>query len=170
MPYQSAADTGDARDNTVYFRSTGGSLISTFPGQGLRYPMAKQRRAFNTRLLLSTVGVGRKTVFFRKRQTIYAQGNGSDALFVIQEGMVRVSVKSQTGKETTLTILSDEDFVGEDSMAGPSCRTGSDRAMTDCCLLRIDKKAIMLALKRNKKLANMFLAYALARNVRYEQV
>jgi CRP/FNR family transcriptional regulator, cyclic AMP receptor protein len=41
--------------------------------------------------------------------------------------------------------------------------------MTDCCLLRIDKKAMMLALTRHKKLANMFLAWALARNVRYEQ-
>jgi len=131
--------------------------------------MAKQRRAFNSKTFLSTDGVGRKTMLFRKGQTIYAQGDGSDALFVIQEGRVIVSVKSQAGKETILNILSDGDFVGEDSMAGQSCRTGSAGAMTDCRLLRIEKKVMMLALTRHKKLANMFLAYVLARNARYEQ-
>jgi CRP/FNR family transcriptional regulator, cyclic AMP receptor protein len=131
--------------------------------------MAKQGRAFNPKTFLSTVGVDRKMMFFRKGQTIYSQGDRSDALFVIQEGRLRVSVKSQAGKKTILNLLGDRDFLGEDSMAGQSCRTGSAVAMTDCCLLRIEKKTMMLALTRHKALANMFLAYVLARNVRYEQ-
>src|ERR1700730_1878729 len=45
---------------------------------------------------------------------------------------------------------------------------GSATAMTDCDLLRVDKKAIMLALHREHTLSDLFVAYLLARNIRYE--
>src|ERR1700688_4728145 len=46
---------------------------------------------------------------------------------------------------------------------------GSATAMTDCELLQIDKKAMMLALHREHTLSDLFVAYLLARNVRYEE-
>ena len=131
--------------------------------------MAKKTRAFNAKTFLSTIGPGREMVSFRKGQTIYAQGDPLDALFVIQSGKVKLSVKSQTGKEAILDILESEDFVGKDSIAGQSSRTASARAMTDCRLLRIEKGVMMLALTRQVKLANLFWAYVLARNLRYQQ-
>ncbi len=131
--------------------------------------MAKRRRAFNPKTFLTTVGVGREMAAFSKGQTIYAQGDVADALFVIQNGRVKLSVKSESGRETVLDILRDEDFVGKDSMAGQSSRMASATAITDCSLLRIKKEVMMLALKRQVKLANMFSAYVLARNIRYQQ-
>jgi CRP-like cAMP-binding protein len=41
--------------------------------------------------------------------------------------------------------------------------------MTDCSLLRIEKKVIVLALTSQAKLANTVLAYVLASNIRYQQ-
>ena len=131
--------------------------------------MATQRRAFNPQTFLTTVGVGRRMVSFTEGQTIYCLDNAADALFVIQEGKVKLSVKPRAGKEAILDILSDGDFVGQDSLAGQSCRTASACAMTDCTLLRITRKAMLLALKRHVKLANMFWACVLARNIRYQQ-
>ena len=131
--------------------------------------MAKQRRAFNPKTFLTTVGAGRKMMSLRKGQTIYAQGDSADALFVIQKGKVKLSVKPQIGKEAILDILSDGDLVGKDSVAGLSSRTASATAITDCSLLRIKKKVMILALTRQIKLANMFWAYVLARNIRYQQ-
>ena len=131
--------------------------------------MAKQRRAFNPKTFLTTVGIGRKMMSFTKGQTIYSLNDAADALFVIQEGQIRLSVKSQAGKEAILDILSDGDFVGKDSVAGQSSRTASASAMTDCTLLRIEKKAMLRALARQVKLANIFWAYVLARNIRYQQ-
>ena len=131
--------------------------------------MPRQKRAFNPATFLSTAGAGREMMSFRKGQTIYAQGDVTDALFVIQKGTVKLSVKSQTGKEATLDILSDGDFVGKDSVAGQSSRTASASAMTECSLLRVEKKAMMLALTRQVKLANVFWSYVLARNLRYQQ-
>jgi len=41
--------------------------------------------------------------------------------------------------------------------------------MTDCELLRIDKKEMMLALHREHTFSDLFVAYLLARNIRYEE-
>jgi CRP/FNR family cyclic AMP-dependent transcriptional regulator len=130
--------------------------------------MSKQRGAFDPQTFVTTVGQGRKLVSVGKGQTIYAQGDAADALFVIKKGTVKLSVKSRA-IEATLDILGDEDFVGKDSLTGQSSRTASATAITDCSLLRIEKKAMMLALTRHVKLANLFLAYALAKNIRYQQ-
>ena len=137
--------------------------------RGTKSPVARQGRIFDARVFLSTIGPGREMVSFRKGQAIYAQGEAPDALFVIQKGKVKLSVKSQTGKDAVLDILGDEDFIGKDSIAGQPSRTATATAMTECTLLRIEKKAMMLALTRQVKLANLFWAYVLARNIRYQQ-
>ena len=106
---------------------------------------------------------------FSKKQTIYAQGDAADAVFYIQEGKVRLTVVSKIGKEATLGILSEGQFFGEGSLAGQALRMGSATAMTECELLRIDKKAMMLALHREHTFSDLFVAYLLARNIRYEE-
>lgn len=131
--------------------------------------MTKQRVSFDPKTFLTTVGVGRTLVSFRKGQTIFTQGEAADSLFVIQMGRVKVSVKSQAGKEAVLDILSDADFVGKDSMAGQPSRTASANAITDCSLLRITKKAMLLALARQVKLGDVFWKYVLASNIQYQQ-
>src|SRR5216684_7706036 len=137
--------------------------------KGSTTQMTKHGRAFNPMTFLSSVGDGRSMMSLPKGEAIYAQGDEADALFVIQKGKVKLSVKSQAGREAVLDILSDGDFVGKDSVAGRSSRTASATAMTDCSLLRIEKKAMMLALTRQVKLANMFWAYVLTRNIRYQE-
>jgi CRP/FNR family cyclic AMP-dependent transcriptional regulator len=128
---------------------------------------AKARRDFDPNIFLSTIGDGRQIVSFRKKQIIFAQGDTTDAVFVIQEGKVRLSAKSKAGKEATLGILSDKDFVGEDCLADQPLRIASARAMTDCDLLRIEKKAMLLALHREQTLSDLFVAYLLVQNIRY---
>jgi CRP/FNR family cyclic AMP-dependent transcriptional regulator len=46
---------------------------------------------------------------------------------------------------------------------------GAATALTDCSVLRIDKKAMMKALHREHEFSDMFVAYLLARNIRYEE-
>ena len=78
---------------------------------------------------------------FAKTQTIFTQGDAADSVFYIQEGNIRLSVVSKSGKEATLGILNAGDFFGEGSLAGQPLRMGSATAMTACTLLRIDKKS-----------------------------
>ncbi len=130
---------------------------------------AKNKGDFDPNAFLATIGKGRKFVLFPRKQTIFAQGDGADAVFYVQTGKVRLTVVSKTGKEATIGILAEGDFFGEGSLAGQTLRMGSAIAMTDCTILRIDKKAMMEALHREHEVSDMFVAYLLARNIRYEE-
>ena len=130
---------------------------------------AKERHDFDPRKFLATIGEGRNVVAFPKKQTIFTQGDAADAVFYIQQGKVRLTVVSKIGKEATLGILNEGQFFGEGGLAGQPLRMGSATAMTDCELLQIDKKAMMLALHREHTFSDLFVAYLLARNIRYEE-
>jgi CRP-like cAMP-binding protein len=118
---------------------------------------------------MSTTGAGRQMLSFLKGQTIFAQGDTADAIFVILEGRTRLSARSKNGKEATLDILSNQDFIGEDCIAGERIRTAYAIAMTDCTLLRVEKKVMVRALAREISLSNLLSAYVLGRNMRYQQ-
>jgi CRP/FNR family cyclic AMP-dependent transcriptional regulator len=130
---------------------------------------AKKKVEFDPKEFLATIGEGRKTIEFPKKQTIFAQGDPADAVFYIQKGKVALTVVSKVGKEATLGILGERAFFGEGSLAGQTLRMGSATALTDCELLRIDKKAMMLALHREHAFSDLFVAYLLGRNIRYEE-
>ena len=128
----------------------------------------KRKRDFDPKEFLTTIGEGRKIVTVPKKQAIYVQGAACDAVFYIQKGKVRLTVLAKDGKEATIGILNPGDFFGEGGLAGQSLRMGSATALTDCELMRIDKKAMMEALHREHKMSDIFVAYLLGRNIRYE--
>jgi CRP/FNR family cyclic AMP-dependent transcriptional regulator len=130
---------------------------------------AKKKREFDPNTFLATIGEGRKILAVPKKQMIFAQGDAADAVFYIQKGKVRLTVVSKTGKEATIGIVTEGNFFGEGSLAGQVLRMGSAAAMTDCDLLRVDKKAMMDALHRERAFSDVFVAYLLARNIRYEE-
>jgi CRP-like cAMP-binding protein len=130
---------------------------------------SKKKLDFDPQKFLATIGQGRTVVLFVRKQTILAQGDAADAVFYIQEGKVRLTVVSDRGKEATIGILSEGDFFGEGCLAGQAFRMASAAAMTDCNLLRIEKKAMMEVLHREHALSDMFVAYLLGRNIRYEE-
>jgi CRP/FNR family cyclic AMP-dependent transcriptional regulator len=129
----------------------------------------KNRRNFDPHAFLARISSGRKTLAVPKEQTIFAQGDGADAVFYIQKGKVKLTVVSKVGKEATIGILSAGSFFGEGALAGQVLRMGSAAALTDCELQRIDKRAMMDALHREHEFSDMFMAYLLARNIRYEE-
>jgi CRP/FNR family cyclic AMP-dependent transcriptional regulator len=130
---------------------------------------AKKARDFDPHTFLATIGEGRKSLAVAKRQSIFTQGDTADAVFYIQRGRVRLTVVSKTGREATIGILSEGSFFGEGALAGQLLRMGSAAAMTACELLRVEKKAMMNALHREHAFSDMFVAYLLARNIRYEE-
>jgi CRP/FNR family transcriptional regulator, cyclic AMP receptor protein len=129
----------------------------------------KMKLKFDPNTFLAAIGEGRKILAVAKKQTIFTQGDTADAVFYIQTGKVRLTVVSKTGKEATIGILNERDFFGEGALAGQMVRMGSAAAMTDCELLRVNKKAMIEALHREHAFSDMFVAYLLARNVRYEE-
>jgi CRP/FNR family cyclic AMP-dependent transcriptional regulator len=129
---------------------------------------AKKKLDFDPHAFLATIGAGRKFVIFPKKQIIFTQGEPADAVFYVQTGKVRLTVVSEGGKEATIGILDENDFFGEGSLAGQTLRMGSAIALTDCTLLRIEKKAMLEAIHREHEVSDLFVTYLLARNIRYE--
>jgi CRP-like cAMP-binding protein len=130
---------------------------------------AKKTHEFDPHTFLATIGDGRKFLAVPKKQMIFTQGDVADAVFYVQTGKVRLTVVSKTGKEATIGILTEGNFFGEGALAGQMVRMGSAAAMTNCELLRVDKRAMMGALHREHAFSDMFVAYLLARNIRYEE-
>lgn len=129
----------------------------------------RKNRLFDPKAFLATIGEGRKIIVFAKGRSVYTQGDSADAVFYVQKGKVRLTVVSKAGKEATIAILNERSFFGEGALAGQVLRMGSAAAMTDCELLRVDKKAMISALHREHSFSDVFVAYLLARNIRYEE-
>lgn len=128
----------------------------------------KTKREFDPKKFLAIIGEGRRIVLVPAKRAIYLQGAAADAVFYVQKGAVKLTVVSIHGKEATLGMLNPGDFFGEGCLTGQPFRLGSAVAVADCELMRINKKAMLLALHREPRLAEMFLAYVLGRNIRYE--
>ena len=131
--------------------------------------MGKLTPEFNPETFLSTSGTGRRVIFFGDGQPVFTEGDKADALFVILKGRVQLSARSHEKKEAVLDILNANDFVGGDCIADERLRTASAGAMTDCTLLRIERKIMVRALAREVSLSNILCAYLLRRNMQYQR-
>jgi CRP/FNR family transcriptional regulator, cyclic AMP receptor protein len=130
---------------------------------------AKKRRKFKPQEFLSTIDSGRTILIVPKKQAIFVQGDSCDAVFYIQTGKVRLTVVSKSGKEATIGVLNEGDFFGEGCLTGQPLRMCSATGMTDCTVMRIDKKSMMEVIHRERTFSDMFVAYLLTRNIRYEE-
>jgi CRP/FNR family transcriptional regulator, cyclic AMP receptor protein len=131
--------------------------------------MKPQRQSpFDPQVYLDTVGVSRKVGEFRKKQTIFAQGDAANAVMYIQKGSVKFTVVNETGKEVVVAIFGSGDFFGEGSIAGESIRLGTATAVVPTTVLIIGKKEMIRALHSEHLLSDRFIAYMLARNSRVE--
>ena len=129
----------------------------------------KKKHDFSPDEFLATIATGRTIVSFYKKQTIFAQGAPCDAVFYIQKGKVKLTVVSKMGKEATIGILSAGDFFGEGCVAGQPLRLMSAAAIEDCSVMQIKSDAIKEVLHREHAFSDMFVAYLLTRNIRYEE-
>src|SRR6266567_1969001 len=104
--------------------------------------VSKKLSKFDPKTFLSTINGGRKIEAFPKKETIFAQGDSGDAVFYIKDGKVKLTVVSKIGKEATIGILNKGDFFGEGCLTGQPLRLCSATTMTDCSVMRTDKKKI----------------------------
>ena len=130
---------------------------------------SKKLIKFDPQTFLSTIDVGRKIASFGKKQVIFAQGDSSNAVFYIQKGKVKLTVLAKSGKEATIGILNEGAFFGEGCLTGQPRRLCSATAMTECSVMRIEKKSMVDVLHRERAFSELFVAYLLTRNIRYEE-
>jgi CRP-like cAMP-binding protein len=114
-------------------------------------------------------GKGRKLSVFRKKSTIFAQGQECTGLYFIQSGRVKLSVVSKRGKQAIIGWLEPGDFIGEGCLDGGSVALATATAMSDSSVVHIEKDTFHEALKSQQPLADFFMRYLLSRNLHFEQ-
>jgi CRP-like cAMP-binding protein len=124
---------------------------------------------FDLKSFLAKVGEGRSIGKYRKDQVVFSQGEPADSVFYIQKGKVKVTVVSEQGKEAVVAILGPDEFCGEGCLAGQPRRMATAAAMTDCQVMRLQKKAVVLALHEEPAFSEMFVSHLLARTIRVEE-
>jgi len=134
-----------------------------------RVAEAKKRKQFDPKTFLTVINGGRKVLVFPKKHAIFVQGDPSDAIFYIQKGKIKLTVVSKTGKEATIGILKEGDFFGDACLTGQPRRLCSATALTDSSVMRVEKKAMLKVLHEEHAMSDVFVAYLLTRNIRYEE-
>jgi len=131
-----------------------------------------KKRALDPNTFLARISGGRKALSVPKKQTIFAQGDVAWKMWLEHQKMImneyRLNPATREAQEILVKQM-EEYFFGEGALAGQVLRMGSAAALTDCEFLRVDKRAMMEALHREHSFSDMFVAYLLARNIRYEE-
>ncbi len=132
------------------------------------HPAHRQR--FQIRTFLSKAGSGRTIVYAPGKQVLFEQGKRGNAVFYILTGTVKISVVSH-GKETTIGLLGPGNFAGKECIATVRPRrTASARALTNCTIIRIERKEMLRVIQHEKTFAAFFLDYLLTCMSRYQEV
>jgi len=124
----------------------------------------RKPQTFDPKAFLANTGLGRTTLQYPKSKVIFAQGEPSDAVFYVQQGRAKLTVLSTQGKEATIALLGEGDFMGEGCIASDQpLRVASATAITDCCVLRIEREAMLKILHREHAFSDLFVAYLVGR-------
>ena len=125
--------------------------------------------AFDVAAFLRSAGLGRRIVQVPPKQPFFSQGDPADAVFYLQRGRARVTVVSAAGKEATITLLSDGDFVGEEALlivGGKRLATAT--AITACAALKISRDEMIRVIQEERDFSALFLQFLLERSMRVQ--
>ena len=125
--------------------------------------------AFDAQGFLDSTGVARKVLDYRRKETIFTQGDSSKHVMYIQKGGVKLSVVNEVGKEAVVAMLGPGDFFGEGCLAGQKLCIGTATAITPTTVLAIKKNEMSRMLHREHALSDRFIKHMLSRNIRVEE-
>jgi CRP-like cAMP-binding protein len=123
---------------------------------------------FDSQAFLTLVGSGKTILKTKTNQIIFSQGDASDAVFYIRAGKVKLSVRSQRGKEAVVAVLERTAFFGEACLTAQMFRIATATTTEPSTVVRIEKSTMLRVLHGEPAFFDLFLSYLLSRNVRVE--
>jgi CRP-like cAMP-binding protein len=111
---------------------------------------------------------GQTTRKYQNQQTIFAQGDPTDAIFYVHKGKVKVTVLSKKAKEAAIGILGAGDFLGEECLTRQAHRASSVVAIAECTIVRLEKCEAARQLAAGSAFAEMLVRFLLERKLQME--
>ena len=106
-----------------------------------------------TRDDLSELATLWKPVSREDRQVVFRQGDPPQAMYLVREGKVEISVWTEDNEELVLAVLGDADFFGELALLDDSHRTATVKAVGHTDLLELSKDHLLAFLRRKPEVA-----------------
>lgn len=123
---------------------------------------------FDMQSLLDRFMPGKTRRIYQASESIYSQGDAGNAVFYIQNGNVKLTVVSTSGKEAVIAHLPAGSFFGEACMSTLELRDSSASALQSSTIVRIEKTAMQALLVREPEFARQFRTHLLTRNIRMQ--
>ena len=114
-------------------------------------------------------GIRTQRVEYAAGTTIFAQGDAAESVMYVEDGAVRLSVLSHSGKEAVIAVVDAGHFFGEGCLVGQARRMATASAMTPCAIVIVDKPEMVRRLHAAPAFADRFLTHMLTRNIRIEE-
>ncbi len=85
---------------------------------------------------------------FRKKETIFAEGDSSEWLYIVKKGKVKITKLSQDGKEIILEVLQPDDFFGGIAVVRGFPYPANAVAMEDTEVIKLSRRHLMTIMDR----------------------
>ena len=118
---------------------------------------------------LASFTEGRNTNKYKKKQTVYSEGNHPNALFFVIKGRVKAFKANDNGKELITEIFSSGDFMGYVALLQESVYRETAEALEDTELAAIPKIEFNDLINNNKEVAQIFIRILAGNIVAKEQ-
>jgi CRP-like cAMP-binding protein len=132
-------------------------------------PKRTAKPRFDPEAFFQTSARGRSISSHRKNDVIFSQGDAADAVFYIKKGKVKVVVVSKQGEEAVVALLGADEFFGEGCLIGQPKRLAAAITMSECTIMRVEKREIQRLLQEEPAFSRMFMTHILARKDRVEE-
>ena len=130
-------------------------------------PTATSRLGFDT--LIARIVDQNIVHEYKKKQTIFSQGDSADAVFYILNGKIKLTLISEQGKQAVLSILENDSFIGEQCLTGLPLRLSTATAIEPTTIARIEKKSMVRLLHEEPEFSELFTSYMLSHSLRVEE-
>ncbi|KER09262.1 MAG: hypothetical protein HY22_12945 [[Candidatus Thermochlorobacteriaceae] bacterium GBChlB] len=94
-----------------------------------------------------------QVVSYKKDDVIIFESEEGNSVYIILEGMVKISRQNEEYKEVILAILGEKEFFGEMSVLDGALRSADVAALSRVHLLKIDGKVFLEFLEKQPKLS-----------------
>ena len=94
---------------------------------------------------------------YRKGEVIFREGERSDQLFIVNEGIIKLSKLSEEGKEQIIRFLFPGDFFGQFALLQEKTHYANAEVLSPAIVCSIRKQEFLAIMAQNAKMAYRFL-------------
>ncbi|MSQ27220.1 MAG: cyclic nucleotide-binding domain-containing protein [Dehalococcoidia bacterium] len=94
---------------------------------------------------------------FKKGSVVFAQGDEGDALYIVESGRIKASIKDDQGREKVLGVFSEGDYFGEIALLNDQPRTATMTVVGDAQVFMLPKTSFEKFLASNLEVMRQFV-------------